>query len=84
MRSYYEKLQTETNWFKLFIPIFITMTIALIILLPGIEYINDVLIRHKDFAGKNFGFAVCVSLIFSAVAAGIVSSVNLKKKNQEQ
>lgn len=81
--DHYESLKTETNWLKLFIPTFITMTIFLVILLPEIEYINDVVIKHKEFAGKNFGFAVCVSLIFSAIVAGIESSANLKKKNNK-
>ncbi|WP_028504360.1 hypothetical protein [Ruminococcus albus] len=84
MRGYFKKLDAETNWFKMFVPIFIIMTVALLILLSAIGYIHDALIMNKAFSGINVSFAVCVALIFSAVYAGIVSSSNLKKKQDNK
>ena len=84
MRGYFKKLNTETNWFKLFVPIFIIMTVILLILMSAIGYIHDVIIMNKAFSGINVGFAVCVPLIFSAISAGVVCSSNLKKEKEEQ
>lgn len=84
MRGYFKKLNTETNWFKLFVPIFIIMTVILLILMSAIGYIHDVIIMNKAFSGINVGFAVCVPLIFSVISAGVVCSSNLKKKKEEQ
>ncbi|SEL46030.1 hypothetical protein SAMN05216469_1362 [Ruminococcus albus] len=84
MRGYFKKLNTETNWFKLFVTIFIIMTVILLILLSAIGYIHDVIIMNKAFSGINVGFAVYVPLIFSAISAGVVCSSNLKKEKEEQ
>lgn len=81
--DHYESLKTETNWLKLFIPTFITMTIFLVFIFPGIKYVIEVVIKNKEFTGSNFGYAIGVSLIYSAIVAGIESSANLKKKNNK-
>lgn len=80
--DHYESLKTETNWLKLFIPTFITMTIFLVFIFPGIKYVIEVVIKNKEFTGSNFGYAIGVSLIYSAIVAGIESSANLKKKKK--
>lgn len=84
MRDYYEKLQTETNWFKLFVPYFLWWTLYLVVIFPIIKYIIEVLIRHKEYSGNNIGYAIAVSLFFSVVLSGIKSYGNRKKKKEEQ
>ena len=81
MRDYYEKLQTETNWFKLFIPYFISETIFLVVFFPIIKYVIEVVIKNKEYSGSNPFYAICVSLIFSAVIAGARSYANRKRIN---
>ncbi|SFB87245.1 hypothetical protein SAMN02910406_00715 [Ruminococcus albus] len=81
MRDYYEKLQTETNWFKLFVPYFLLWTLYLVVLFPIIKYIIVVVIKNKEYSGSNPFYAICVSLIFSAIIAGVRSYANRKRSN---
>lgn len=82
MRTYFEKLKTETSWIKLFIPIFIGMSIMLVVLTPAIDYVIQVFIKNNEYEGHNIGYAICVSLIYSAIIAKVVS-YNHKKNNQK-
>ena len=81
MKAYFEKLGTETSWFKLFIPIFIGMAILLEVGTPVIMYIVQVLIKHHEYDGVSFGYGLCVALIYSAILAGVISS---NHRNNEQ
>ena len=83
MKTYFEKLSTETSWFKLFLPIFIGMAILLELGTPVIMYIMQVLIKHHEYDGPSFGYGICISLIYSAVLAGVISSNHQKNKKQE-
>ena len=80
MNTYFERLKTETNWLKLFIPIFLGMTVVLTILAPVIMYVIQVVVKNNEYGGYKFGYAICVSLIYSAVLAGVISCSH-KKKN---
>ena len=82
MNDYFKKLRTETNWLKLFIPIFIGMTILLEFLAPVIIYIIKVVIKKNEYGGHNYGLALCVSLIYSAALAGVISSKHKKEKSE--
>jgi len=84
MRGYFKKLNTETNWFKLFVPYFLWWTFYLVVLFPIIKYIIEVLIKHKEYSGNNIIYAIAVSLFFSVVLSGIKSYGNRKKKKSEQ
>lgn len=81
MNAYFERLKTETNWFKLFIPIFIGMTILLELLAPVIIYVIQVVIKKNEYGGHNYGLALCVSLIYSAILAGVISGKHNKEKS---
>ena len=81
MKAYFEKLSKETNWLKLFLPIFIGMAVLIEFGTPVIMYIFQVLIKHHEYEGPSFGYGICVSLIYSAILAGIISSNH--KKNEE-
>ena len=65
--DYYESLQTETAWLKLFVPYFLWLTFYLVVLFPIIKYIIEVLIKHKEYSGNNIVYAIAVSLFFSVV-----------------
>ena len=82
--DYYESLQTETAWLKLFVPYFLWLTFYLVVLFPIIKYIIEVLIKHKEYSGNNIVYAIAVSLFFSVVLSGIKSYGNRKKKKSEQ
>ena len=84
MKVYFEKLGTETNWFKLFVPIFIGMTVLLELGTPVIMYIIQVMIKHHEYDAPSFGYGICVSLIYSAVLAGVISSNHKRNKKQEK
>ena len=73
MRAYFEKLSTETRWFKLFVTIFIGMAILCELGTPVILYIFQVLIKHHEYDGTSFGYGIFVSLIYSAIVAGAIS-----------
>jgi hypothetical protein len=81
MHSYFEKLKAETNWLKLFIPIFLGITFLLVVLAPVIWYVIYVVIKNNEYGGYNFGCAVLVSLIYSAILAGVISYNHNKKKS---
>ena len=84
MRDYYEKLQTETSWFKLFIPYFVSITIYSVVILPIIKYMIEVIIKHKEYSGNNIGYAIAASLFFSVIVSCIKSYGNRKiKKNNK-
>ncbi len=83
MKAYFEKLSMETSWFKLFVPIFIGMAFLCELGTPVIMYIMQVLIKHKEYDGPSFGYGICVSLIYSAILAGVISSNHTKNKQQE-
>ena len=83
MKNYFEKLATEKSWFKLFLPIFIGMTILVEFGTPLIMYIVQVLIKKNEYDYPGFGYGVCVSLIYSAVLAGVISSNHKKKEEQD-
>ncbi len=80
----FEKLSTETSWFKLFLPIFIGMAILLELGTPVIMYIMQVMIKHHEYDGPSFGYGICISLIYSAALAGVISSNHKKNKKQEK
>lgn len=82
--DYYESLQTETAWLKLFVPYFLWWTFYLVVLFPIIKYIIEVLIKHKEYSGNNIGYAIAVSLFFGVVVSGIKSYGNRKKKKSKQ
>ncbi|WP_296586885.1 hypothetical protein [Ruminococcus sp.] len=84
MRDYYEKLQTETNWFKLFVPYFLWWTLYLVVIFPIIKYIIEVLIRHKEYSGNNIGYAIAASLFSSVIVSGVKSYGNRKKKKNNK
>ncbi len=83
MQAYFEKLKTETNWLKLFIPIFVGMTILLEVLTPIIMYIIQVRVKNNDYNGHHFGLALCVSFIYSAVMAGVIGYRHKKLQEEE-
>ena len=72
MNAYFEKLKTETNWLKLFIPLFILFSILLVVIAPVIIYVIEVVIKHNEYGGGKPLYALIVALIFSAVLAGVI------------
>ncbi|MBP1533120.1 MAG: hypothetical protein J6I46_15740 [Ruminococcus sp.] len=85
MNAYFERLKTETNWLKLFIPIFIEMTIVLELFLPIFKYIIEVVIKNNEYEGYNYGLALCVSVIYSAILAGVRSmgAKHIKERSEK-
>ena len=83
MKAYLEGLRTETSWFKLFLPIFISLSIVTELFTPVVMYIVQVLIKHHEYGGWSFGYGICVSLIYSAVLAGIISG-NHRRSNEDK
>ena len=83
MKAYFEKLAAETSWFKLFLPIFLGLAILLELGTPVIMYIFQVLIKHNDYDDPDFGYGICVALIYSAILAGVISSNHRKMNGKE-
>lgn len=54
----------------------------LVVLTPAIDYVIQVFIKNNEYEGHNIGYAICVSLIYSAIIAKVVS-YNHKKNNQK-
>ena len=81
MKEYFEYLKTETNWFKLFRPICIGMTILLELGTPIILYIIQVLIKHQELDLPSFWYGLVVAFIYSAALAWVIS--NTHKKAQQ-
>ena len=83
MKSYLENLSTETSWLKLFIPIFIGLAIVTELGTPVVMYVFQVLIKHHEYDGPSFGYGICVSVIYAAILAGIISSNHRKMQQNE-
>ena len=83
MKKYFEKLATEKSWFKLFLPIFVGMTILVEFGTPLIMYIVQVLIKKNEYDYPGFGYGVCVSLIYCAILAGVISSNHQKSGDKD-
>ena len=84
MKAYFERLGKETSWFKLFFFFFIGLAILIELGTPVIMYIFQVLIKHKVYDGPAFGYGICVSFIYSAILAGIISSNHLKEQEKTE
>ena len=84
MKEYFESLKTETNWFKLFRPICIGMTILLEIGTPIILYIMQVLIKHQELNLPSFWYGLIVAFLYSAILAWVISSVHRKKQQTQE
>ena len=85
MNAYFERLKTETNWLKLFIPIFIEMTIVLELFLPIFKYIIEVVIKNNEYEGYKYGLELCVSMINSDIIAGVKSmgAKHIKERSEK-
>ena len=83
MKEYFESLKTETNWFKLFRPICIGMTILIETITPIVLYIFQVLIKHQELNLPSFWYGLVVAFLYSAVLAFVISNTH-KKAQQAQ
>lgn len=84
MKEYFESLKTETNWFNLFRPICIGMTILLEIGTPIILYIIQVLIKHQELDLPSFWYGLIVAFLYSAILAWVISSVHRKEQQKQE
>ncbi|MBP5491987.1 MAG: hypothetical protein J6Y08_04010 [Clostridiales bacterium] len=77
-RTYLDNLKSETNWFRIFRPLFIVLTIIIELFTPLVLYICQVLILHQKLNLPSFWYGLGVSMIFSAFVAWIISEKNRK------
>ncbi len=82
MNDYFNKLRTETNWLKLFIPIFIGMTILLVFFTPIVMYIIEVIIKKNEYGEHPISYAIIISLIYSIILSGVISYRHKKEKSK--
>ena len=83
IKTYLEKLKTETSPVKLFIPIFLGMTALTEIEAPIIMYLIKTYWKHQTYEFPNPLYGLAVALVFS-VAIALVISHNHRAEQREE